>query len=133
MTAVQSPMRRFWPCIAPEERNSAWSARNVWAGLPIPREPAEIQGGTGADVLAGRARVISRDGKDVTAAYLAGAQKGLQMAKAKGADTVLLKSKSPSCGAGRIHDGSFSGRLVPGNGVFAELLMQNGIRVLEME
>ena len=102
-------------------------------GLPIPREPAEIQGGTGADVLAGRARVISRDGKDVTAAYLAGAQKGLQMAKAKGADTVLLKSKSPSCGAGRIHDGSFSGRLVPGNGVFAELLMQNGIRVLEME
>ena len=89
-------------------------------GLPIPREPAEIQGG-------------SRDGKDVTAAYLAGAQKGLQMAKAKGADTVLLKSKSPSCGAGRIHDGSFSGRLVPGNGVFAELLMQNGIRVLEME
>ncbi|MBS5645409.1 MAG: DUF523 domain-containing protein [Clostridiales bacterium] len=102
-------------------------------GLPIPREPAEIQGGTGADVLAGRACVISRDGKDVTAAYLAGAQKGLQMAKAKGADTVLLKSKSPSCGAGRIHDGSFSGRLVPGNGVFAELLMQNGIRVLEME
>ena len=55
------------------------------------------------------------------------------MAKAKGADTVLLKSKSPSCGAGRIHDGSFSGRLVPGNGVFAELLMQNGIHVLEME
>ena len=102
-------------------------------GLPIPREPAEIQGGTGADVLAGRARVISRDGKDVTAAYLAGAQKGLQMAKAKGADTVLLKSKSPSCGAGRIHDGSFSGGLFAGNGVFAELLMQNGIRVLEME
>ena len=69
----------------------------------------------------------------MTAAYLAGAQKGLQMAKAKGADTVLLKSKSPSCGVGHIHDGSFSGGLIPGNGVFAELLMQNGIRVLEME
>lgn len=53
----------------------------IMAGFATPREPAEIQGGTGLDVLAGRARVVTRSGKDVTAAYLAAAQQVLAIAQ----------------------------------------------------
>ena len=112
----------------------------VAGGLPIPRAPAEIQGGDGADVLDGRARVVDVEGRDVTEAYLAGAQHVLRVARRLCAlcgpwgeevcyPTAILKSRSPSCGCGQIHDGSFSGVLVPGDGVTAALLRRNGIAV----
>lgn len=99
-------------------------------GCPTPRQVAEISGGTGADVLEGRARVVLIDGNDVTAEFLKGAREVLNIAELTGAKKAILKSKSPSCGCGRIYDGTFSGKLKEGNGVTAELLLRNGIKVI---
>lgn len=90
-----------------------------FGGLPIPREPSERVGD----------RVLSRTGEDVTAAFLQGAEKALEIARKNQAALALLKERSPSCGCGAIYDGTFSGTVVPGNGVAAELLLQNGIKV----
>ena len=88
-------------------------------GLPTPRAPAERRG----------ARVIARDDRDVTDAFLRGAAETCRLAALLGADFALLKSRSPSCGHGEIHDGSFAGGLVPGSGVTAEALEEKGIPV----
>lgn len=102
-------------------------------GLPIPRFSAEIIGGSGEDVLAGKAKVMARtpDGDiDVTSAFIKGAYCALQAARSVGADTVILKANSPSCGCGMIYDGSFSGAKRKGNGVAAALLKANGLDIL---
>jgi uncharacterized protein YbbK (DUF523 family) len=101
----------------------------VLGGLPTPRPPAEIQGGDGDDVLDGRARVVNIEGKDVTTEFLAGAQKALHIAQRWGIKEAVLKARSPSCGMGQIYDGSFSGRLVEGDGVTTALLKREGIAV----
>lgn len=88
-------------------------------GLPTPRTPAERCGD----------RVVTRDRTDVTAQYERGAQEALLLAQLTGCTLALLKEKSPSCGCGRIYDGTHTGRLTDGNGVAAELLQQNGVRV----
>ena len=88
-------------------------------GLPTPRAPAEIIGN----------KVIRKDGVDVTEAFHRGAREALQLARLVGAKTAILKARSPSCGSGKIYDGSFTGKLVDGNGVFAEVCKQNGIEV----
>ncbi|MBD5559526.1 MAG: DUF523 domain-containing protein [Clostridia bacterium] len=100
-------------------------------GLPIPRPPAEIVGGSGEDVLDGRARVMTRDGRDVTEAFLEGARAFRDKVLAGGIREVVLKSKSPSCGLTAIYDGTFSGTLRPGPGVTAALLRRSGILVRE--
>jgi uncharacterized protein YbbK (DUF523 family) len=105
----------------------------VLGGLATPRPPAEIQGGDGGDVLEGRARVVNTEGNDVTTEFLAGAQKVLRVAHRWGIKVAILKARSPSCGVGQIHDGSFSGRLVEGDGVTAALLMREGIIVKSEE
>ena len=91
----------------------------VLGGLSTPRPPAEIIAG----------RVLTVVGEDVTAAYQAGAQLALKLARQADCRTAILKARSPSCGCGQIYDGSFSGRLIPGDGVFAALLKQAGIVV----
>ena len=106
-------------CICPE----------VMGGLPIPREPAEIVGGDGYDVLEGRAKVITVGGKDVTAEYIAGAEAALRLCCEKGITRALLKANSPSCGCGCIYDGSFTGGKRKGDGVTAALFKRNGIAV----
>lgn len=102
-------------------------------GLATPRPPAEIVGGDGHDVLAGRARVVTRAGRDVTEAYVRGAEKALDAARRAGARTAVLKARSPSCGKGCIYDGSFSQSTSPGDGVTTALLEANGIRVVADE
>lgn len=102
-------------------------------GLPTPRPPAEIVGGTGADVLDGTARVITCDGQDVTEAYLRGASEVLRLAQITGARRVILKEKSPSCGSRWIYDGSFCATIRPGEGVSTALLRRNGIEVISDE
>jgi len=97
-------------------------------GLPVPRVPCELTG-AGEDVLDGRARVLDRNGADRTAAFLAGAQRTLEIAHARGASAAILKARSPSCGCGMIYDGSFSGALAPGDGVTAALLKRHGLRI----
>ena len=88
-------------------------------GLPTPRLPAEMKAG----------KVINSDGNDVTEAFEKGAAVVLEIAKQYGCTDALLKARSPSCGKGRIYDGSFSGILIEGNGKTADLLMRNGITV----
>ncbi|HEV3471657.1 MAG TPA: DUF523 domain-containing protein [Actinomycetota bacterium] len=102
-------------------------------GLATPRSPAEIVGGDGHDVLAGRAKVVTDRGEDVTDAYLEGARIALAAARAAGARTAVLKARSPSCGKGVIYDGSFSGTRREGDGVTVALLKQNGIDVVSDE
>lgn len=100
----------------------------LFGSLQIPREPHEIVGGTGRDVLDGRARVLSSSGIDNTDKFIEGAKKTLRLLQSLNIDKVILKSRSPSCGCGKIYDGTFSGTLRDGNGVFAELLIENGIK-----
>ncbi|WP_370676296.1 DUF523 domain-containing protein [Pleomorphomonas sp. PLEO] len=97
--------------------------------LSVPRPAAEIVGGSGADVLAGRARVVTVTGEDVTAAFVAGAEAALEYARRSGCVYALLIDRSPSCGSLSIYDGSFSGRRLEGAGVTAALLAAHGIGV----
>ena len=101
--------------------------------LPIPRPPAEIQGGSGEDVLNGSAKVTDKDGKDVTQNFISGAQKALTLAQKHNANYAILKARSPSCGCGTIYDGSFTGGKRGGSGVAAALLTQHGIKVYTEE
>jgi uncharacterized protein YbbK (DUF523 family) len=95
-------------------------------GLPTPREPAEIQGGDGADVLEGKAIVLDRTGQDVSSNFAKGASEVLRLARLVGATEAIVKAESPSCGCGSI---SFRGKLVSGDGVTVSLLKQHGISV----
>lgn len=102
----------------------------VAGGLPTPRRPAEIEAGAGGDrVLAGRARVIDATQVDVSAAFVAGAHRVLELALRMKVRVAVLKEGSPSCGTAVIHDGSFSGTRVRAHGVTAALLVQHGIQV----
>ena len=96
-------------------------------GLTVPRAPAEIVGGGGGEVLAGRAQAIDREGVDRTEAFLRGAGAVLALARERGAKAAVLKERSPSCGVHYIYDGSFRGRAVPGQGVTAALLSAEGL------
>jgi len=99
-------------------------------GLTTPRLPAEIRTtGGGAAVIAGRASVVTRDGRDVTPAFLKGTRRVAELARATGATRAILKEGSPSCGATRVDDGTFSGRKVAGEGVTVAALRRMGVSV----
>lgn len=91
----------------------------IMGGLATPRDPAERSGD----------KVVTKDGADVTENYQKGAMETLKLAKLYQCSCAVLKERSPSCGCGRIYDGSFSRKLVDGNGMTAELLLENGIQV----
>lgn len=102
-------------------------------GCTTPREPCEIIGGDGADVLDGKCRIVSKNGEDMTERFIKGAEETLKLAKVYGAEKAVLKARSPSCGFGGIYDGTFTGKVTAGNGVTAELLIRNGIEVFSDE
>ncbi len=101
--------------------NSIWIpvCHEQLCGLPTPRPAADIIGGTGKDVLAGRARVVTRPGMDVTDHFIAGAEQVLAIARAQPVTAVFLKGRSPSCGVS------------PLPGVTAALLLAHGFEVRE--
>ena len=101
----------------------------VCGSLGTPRENIELSGGDGNDVLYGKAKAVSSSGRDVTKYLVAGAYKVLEEAKRYNARYAILKSNSPTCGVGRIYDGTFSNTLRDGDGVLAALLKRNGIIV----
>ena len=92
-------------------------------GLPTPRIPAEIRNGL----------VTARDGRIVDSEFRAGAEKCLEIARQEQPDLIVLQSRSPSCGVKQRYDGTFTGTLVEGAGVTAQLLMENGFRVIDVE
>ncbi|WP_282929868.1 DUF523 domain-containing protein [Anaerococcus sp. Marseille-Q7828] len=95
----------------------------VLGGLPIPRKPAEIVDG----------EVKLENGSSVDYEFKKGAQIALDKVIDNQVDLVILQSRSPSCGVNNIYDGSFSGKLIDGKGVFAKLLVDNGIDVIDVE
>jgi len=102
-------------------------------GLPTPRAPQEIQGGAGEDVLGGKCRVLNANGQNVTSQFIRGAEETLRIAKQLRVKGFIGKSGSPSCGCGQIYDGTFSGKLIPGDGVATALLKMTGIRIITEE
>lgn len=92
-------------------------------GLKTPRTPAERI----------KDKVITNDNIDVTKEYQKGAEEVLNLVKKFNIKTAILKSKSPSCGKGKIYDGSFSNTLIYGNGITTELLEKNGIKVISSD
>ena len=94
----------------------------VLGGLPIPRESAVIVNGV----------VSHKDVTSVDIEFRKGAQKAFEKVKEHKVDLVILQSRSPSCGVNTIYDGSFSGKLISGKGVFADLLQKNGIKVVDV-
>ena len=93
----------------------------IFGGLPTPRIPAEIQANR---------RVLRKDGKDITDEYKKGAKEALRLAKLFDCKLAILKERSPSCGSGVIYDGSFTGNKTNGDGITAELLKKEGIRII---
>jgi len=91
----------------------------VMGGLPTPRPPCEIRDG----------RVFGDDGVDRTVEYERGAAEGLRLARMYGSTAAVLTARSPSCGSGTIYDGTFTSTRIPGDGVFAKLLKENGFTV----
>lgn len=113
-----------------EEGKATFVCPEEIGGLSTPREPAEIIGGDGKDVLDGNARVVTISGHDVTEQFLRGAHITLNKALAVNARIVVLKESSPSCGSTMIYDGTFTGKKIVGNGVTAALLKRTGIKVV---
>ena len=77
--------------------------------------------------------VVNREGVSVDDAFRYGAKKALEIAMQEKPDLIVLQSRSPSCGVKEIYDGTFSGKLIPGHGVFAEMALQAGFRVADVE
>ena len=92
----------------------------IYGGLPTPRHPSEIV----AD------KVLNKIGEDVTGQYKKGAEEALRIAKMYNCQYAILKEKSPSCGKGKIHNGNFDGGYIEGNGITAQLFIENGITIL---
>ncbi|MDM8348740.1 DUF523 domain-containing protein [Pseudomonas sp. sp1636] len=105
----------------------------VAGGLPTPRAAAEIPAGQGAQVLDGLVPVVTIDGDDVSAAFIAGAEQALALVRQHGIRLALLKARSPSCGNRENYDGSFSGTQVAGEGVTAAALRRAGVQVFSEE
>ena len=98
-------------------------------GLPVPRAAAEIVAGDGSAVIAGTAQVKTREGNDVSEYFLAGAGQALGLCRQHDISTALLTELSPSCGSGRIYDGSFTRHSITASGVTTALLQQHGVKV----
>ena len=95
----------------------------VLGGLPTPRCPAEIVDGV----------VMNREGISVDRQFWLGAEKALAIAKENQVQLAILQSRSPSCGVKEIYDGTFSGTKIPGQGIFAKMLMDEGIPIVDVE
>jgi len=91
----------------------------VEGGLPTPRVPVEIR----------NKRAINKEGKDETDEFEQGANKALEVALQNDIEMAIMKSKSPSCGAEQIYDGTFSKTLINSDGMSVALLKANGIKV----
>lgn len=92
-------------------------------GLPTPRVPSEIKEGV----------VTARDGRIIDKEFRAGAAKCLEIAMREKPDLIVLQSRSPSCGIKQRYDGTFTGTLVDGAGVMAQLLIENGFQCVDIE
>ncbi len=96
-------------------------------GLTTPREPSEIK------IVDGKRYVINKEGIDVTEEFEKGAEEVLALVKKLDIKKAILQSRSPSCGRDKIYSGNFDRKLVDGNGILADLLLKNGIEVINSD
>ena len=111
-----------WVPVCPEEAGN----------LGTPRPAAEMQKGA-ESILNGNGSVVDNNGKDVTEKFIQGAEESLKMGINSGAEYAILKSRSPSCGVGKIYDGSFTNSLIDGDGIFAHLCRKSGINCISSD
>ena len=111
-----------WIPVCPEELG----------GLGTPRPSAEMQENA-ETILNGKGKIITNKGKNVTSEFIQGAEKSLQLGLGAEVKIAVLKSKSPSCGIGKIYDGSFTKTLKTGNGIFAHLCHKNDITCISSD
>ena len=116
-----------------QENRAITVCPELLGGFLTPREPAEIVGGDGEDVLDGKAKVVEKSGRDVTELYIKGAYHTLRKAQEVNATIIVIKEYSPSCGSAMIYNGEFKAKKVVGNGVTTALLKRNGLRVISEE
>ena len=93
------------------------------AGMGCPRTPVEIVDGV----------VTDRDGNNVDAVFRCGVAKAMELVRREDVQCAILQSRSPTCGVKQVYDGTFSGKLVEGAGLFARALMDAGYLVLDAE
>ena len=111
-----------WIPVCPEELG----------GLGTPRPSAEMQENA-ETILNGKGKIITNKGKNVTSKFIQGAEKSLQLGLGAEVKIAVLKSKSPSCGIGKIYDGSFTKTLKIGNGIFSHLCHENDITCISSD
>ena len=111
-----------WVPVCPEEAGS----------LGTPRPAAEMQG-SAENILNGGGSIISNNGKDVTQKFMQGAEESLKKGLNSDVELAILKSRSPSCGVGKIYDGSFTNYLIDGDGIFAHLCRKSGINCISSD
>ncbi|WP_323712982.1 2-thiouracil desulfurase family protein [Mammaliicoccus sciuri] len=114
-----------------DEKKAISICPEILGGLQVPREPAEIIGGDGYDVWNDQAKVMTVKGRDVTIQFKEGAKRALSIIKDLNANTVILKSDSPSCASTVIYDGTFTGNKKEGVGVTTALFTLNDINVYD--
>lgn len=102
-------------------------ALSNFGGLQTPRTPAEIK------CIDNKNYVFTKDNVDVTSNFIKGAEEVLELAKKLKIRTAILQPRSPSCGCGKIYNGNFENKLVDGNGILAQLLIDNGIEVISAD
>ena len=102
----------------------------VAGGLSVPRIAAEIIGGMGTDVLEGNAKIIGKDGSDLTEPFMQGAKLALELCQKNGIKQAILAEASPSCGSSEIYDGRFEGVKIKGQGLTCAYLQRDGIQVV---
>jgi uncharacterized protein YbbK (DUF523 family) len=122
---IVSPIWRQWTA----EGRLVALCPELAVGFAVPRPAAEIVGGSASDVLDGRARVLECSGRDVTDLFQAAARSTLERAKRFGVGLAVLVDGSPTCGSTHIHDGTFSGSTIAGEGLAAAALRRHGIPV----
>ena len=91
-------------------------------GLPVPRKPAEIVDGV----------VRTKNGASVDEEFRLGAETAMRILEENGVELVILQSRSPSCGITAIYDGTFSGKLIAGRGIFAQMLAKRNFKLLDV-
>ena len=111
-----------WVAVCPEEKG----------GLETPRSQAEMQG-SAENILNGTGSVVTNEGYDVTEKFIQGAEDSLKTGLRAGAECAILKSRSPSCGVGKVYDGSFENTLIDGDGMFSHLCQKSGITCISSD
>ena len=95
----------------------------MMAGMGCPRTPIEIVDGV----------LMDRNGKNVDAPMRETVERIMEMLRTEEISCAVLQSRSPTCGVNEIYDGTFSGRRIPGSGIFARRLKDEGYCVMDAE